>query len=170
MTPVYFMYVTRIAVFILWRAFQIAVVIPATVVAIALVLYTLGGHSLVPELVAGIHGWAETDVCPAPAGTVFVQECVPPLEIRNPPVDTGVLKPVLCVAPVAKATPIDEFAQDVDQRLRSLCSALYGVLLIVAFFVVTLAYSGRRFFGLGERSAQTCGDPSDDSHAKEPQR
>lgn len=162
-----YLYCMRIAIFILWRAFQITVVIPATIVAVFLAIFTLmSPFSPVQDLVTDVHSWAKMDVCPAPAGTVRVLECIQPSENGDKPADPGVLKRP-CVSTVAKATPIDEFARDVDHQVRFFCAVLYGLLLVVAFGTVVLAYSGRQLFGLGDGPAQTGGDPKNDTVAKE---
>ena len=122
---------------ILWRAFQIVVVVPSSIVGGLLLIYALNGHSPVIELVTFVHGWAETSVRPAPAGMVLIEDCT-----QNSATDKGAIKPpVLCGSSEMKAIPVDEYAQNADLTVR----VIYVVLVGMAFVLVVALYPGRQF-------------------------
>lgn len=127
---------------ILWRVFQIMVVVPSSVVGGLLLIYALNGHSPVMELVTSIHDWAEMSVRPAPAGMILIAGCSQTHE--DSATDNGVIRPpVLCKSSEAKAIPVDEYARSVSLTVR----IIYSVLLGLAFIFVITAYPGRRFVG-----------------------
>ena len=127
---------------VLWRVFQIVVVVPSSIVGGLLLIYALNGHSPVIELVTGVHDWAEMSVRPAPAGMVLIVGCN--LMHEDSATDKGAIRPpVLCKSSEAKPIPVDEYARSVNLTVR----VIYGVLLGLAFVVVVAAYPGRRFVG-----------------------
>jgi hypothetical protein len=157
----YLRYVSVVTV-VIWRLFQIAVIVPSSGVGIALFLYALNGHSPVMEAVTTLYDWADTSVRPAPAGAVFVEECARPAESQDETAAAKTIKPVFsCNALVARAVPIDELAQSVR---RTACNA-YGVLLMFSFVIVFVAYPGKRFVGREETHVQPGHAASGDGHA-----
>jgi preprotein translocase subunit SecG len=138
---------TRVAMFILWRAFQVMVVIPSSVIGCLLLIYTLNGHSPMMELVTDIRDWAEMSIRPAPAGMVLTEECVPKFQPEDRSGEETVIKPVLCESLEGKLVPFDEYALGMSRGARN----IYFFLMGMAFACVVLAYSGRRFIGLSEQ-------------------
>lgn len=149
-----YLYCMLIAVFILWRTFQIAVVVPATLAGSALLIYTLTGHSPVAELVSYIHDRVRTAAILVPPGMMLMEECAQSAAIGDTTADTELPEPVFCESQVAKFMPVDWVARSAGHLVRG----IYVFFLMLAFCGVYIAYPGRRYVGLVERPAQTDGD------------
>lgn len=126
---------TKAALLVAWRVFQIAIVVPARMVATALAGMVLTGQSPARDTVIALHHWATTSVVPAAVGTVLVTECVAK--------DNGdPLPPVICDSTRPKAVPVEQFAASTASELK----AVYFALVFISFLGVFLFAPEVRLF------------------------
>jgi len=123
--------------FLIWRAFQTLIIIPATIIAMMAVGYALDGDSPVKEAVFAIHRWAEVSVRPAAVGNVKITDCSAidrvNIELSTP---QAICKP--------KFVSIEKFADSTSSKFTMFYLFLVGVSLLG----LMLAYPCRKFYGL----------------------
>ena len=134
----------RVSAYLLWRAFQAMVVIPAIVAGGLWLVAALAGQAPTHDLLTSLYQVAETDVRPAAPGHVFQEKCLQPQ--RATP-DVRPALPITCSSSVRWQVPVEEAIEHATATL----TAFYIVLVVVSFGALVFFIPGRRFAGLVER-------------------
>lgn len=127
-----------IGAYALWRTFQAAVVIPASVLGACLLVYASVQDAPVKTAVEGFYRFADAAIRQAPAGYVLVSQCAAP-EQAQPARHT-----IPCQPAPPKQVPLHEA---IDATAREL-SQVYLLLVMVSFGALVVFRPGRAFFGL----------------------
>lgn len=135
--------VLRVVATLVWRIFQVAVAVPATLTATVALVAILADGRPPQTLLADLHQSVDAAIRPAPPGHVLVRECVTPPAERVAP--ASVPTPTL-VCERVEATTIS--ADEAIARSMAAFWTVYGVLVVVSLGVAVITYPGRRFVGL----------------------
>ena len=122
-----------------WRAVQVFIVIPASLIGTLLVGLAIMGEAPVESTVLAVYEWAETSVRPAPAGAVLVANCG-----NESASASGIKRPVTCNPAAPKVVPAADAAKAASDQLLT----LYWCVVAISFGLLMVVRPGRQFFGV----------------------
>jgi len=133
----------RLPLFVVWRAFQASVVIPASIAGGLILIYSLAGKHPIDNLIAGMYRNADISIRAAEPGHVMRRDCLEGEQLAS-------IRPVVCHG-TPRQVSIETAAADTSEALfRAYCA----IVIISFFFHSVVLTPGRRYLGLPPKGRQ----------------